>query len=285
MNYFNEDLSKIGFNLIEPSSELKPYIQSFWVVKFEKFPLDFPLRILADGNSGLVINFASNFSLEINSNKSICKDKITFFPPSKYSAFVKADSSIDVIGIRFNSASIYRFLEKDISSFSDISYLIKNDSKWRVDSLYQKLIQNLTIKEKINIIELFLLDIIKTSKKNNSYWIFDFINKIHEKKGNINIEDLCEEFNLNSRHVQRRFKIEVGLSVKAYARIIRIQDSKSTLSSLNIESLTSLSYEKGFFDQSHFINEFKYFMEETPSEYLKKKQKMAEKYFYKKYDK
>lgn len=285
MNYFNEDLSKIDFNLIEPSFELKPYLQSFWTVKFDKFPFDFPLRILSDGNSGLVISFASNFSLEINNKKSICKDKITFFPPSKYSSFVKSDSNIDVIGIRFNSASVYRFFEKDISSFSDISYLIKNDSKWQVDSLYQKLIQNLTIKEKINIIELFLLDIIKTSKKANSYWIFDFINKIHEKKGNINIEDLCEEFNLNSRHVQRRFKIEVGLSVKAYARIIRIQDSKDTISSLNIESLTSLSYEKGFFDQSHFINEFKYFMEETPSEYLKKKQKMAKKYSYKKYHK
>ena len=284
MNYFNENLSKIGFNLIEPSNELKPYVQAFWTVKFEKFPFDFPLRILADGNSGLVINFASNFSLEINNKNNICNDKFTFSPPSKYSAFVKANGNIDIIGIRFNSAAVYRFFEKDISSFSDISYSLNNNSKWQVDSLYQKLLQNFTIKEKINIIELFLLNIIKTSTKNNSYWIFDFINKIHENKGNVIIEELCKEFELNFRHVQRRFKIEVGLSAKTYAKIIRIQETKNTLSSLNVESLTSLSYEKGFFDQSHFINEFKYFMGETPREYLKKKQEMAEKYFYKKYN-
>jgi len=186
--------------------------------------------------------------------------------------------------VRFNAAGVYRFFNKDISSFNKISS-IENSSDWPIDSLYSGLEKTKKVKDKMKTLELFLLEKLKHSKKRNSPWIFEFIGRIKEEKGNINIQDLCEEFNIDIRHVQRRFKIELGLSPKLYSRLIRIQDSKKTLSSLLVNSLTSFSYDKGFFDQSHFINEFKHFMKETPKEYLHKKFLQAKKFSFKKYKK
>ncbi|RXK12761.1 hypothetical protein CP965_09305 [Halarcobacter mediterraneus] len=283
MNYFNEELNNIGFKLIEPCKELKPFLQSFWIVKFKKIPSFLPLKIVSDGNSGFIINFSSEFTLTIEDKTEICKEKFLYFPPSKNPAFVKAKKDIDIIGVRFNAAGVYRFFDKDISGFDKNIHIIENSSSWQIDNLYKQLFKEKKLKNKISILESFLLNKLNNSKQQNSPWIFDFINEIKFNKGNINLEELCEEFSLSLRHVQRRFKKEVGLSPKVYCRIIRIQDTKKTLSSLMINSFTSISYDKGFFDQSHFINEFKTFMKETPKQYFQKKLEMAKKFSFKKY--
>lgn len=285
MNYFNKDLDNIGFKLIEPCLELKPFIQSFWLVKFKRIPFSVPLKIIADGNSGFVINFSSAYIVKMKGKSSTYSDKFVYFPPSEDPAFVSAKGNVFVIGVRFNAAGVYRFFNKDISSFNNNISRIENSSDWQIDSLFSSLEKTQKVKDKIHTLELFLLDKLKHSKKRNSPWIFEFISRIREEKGNVNIQDLCEEFNVDIRHVQRRFKIELGLSAKLYSRLIRIQDSKKTLSSLIVASLTSFSYDKGFFDQSHFINEFKHFIKETPREYLHKKFLQAKEFSFKKYKK
>lgn len=283
MNYFNKDLHDIGFKLIKPCDELKPYIQSFWIAKFKKLPFSLPLKIIADGNSGFVINFSSEYTIKINEKEYTCSDKFTYFPPSKHYALAKVKGDADVIGVRFNAAGVYKFFDKNISSFQEDMYPITNTQNWQIDKLYTQLKEQNKIESKIHIIELFLLNKLKISKKENSPWIFDFVNEIKKEKGNVNIEELCQNFKLNYRQVQRRFKMELGLSAKLYARIVRVQDTKKTLSSLIVNSLTKLSYDKGYFDQSHFINEFKNFIKETPKEYLNKKLTMAKKFSFKKY--
>lgn len=285
MNYFNKELNDIGFKLIEPCEELKPFLQSFWIVKFKRLASLLPLKIVPDGNSGFIINFSSEFTLKIKNNTTICKDKYIYFPPTKDTAFVKAKKDICIIGVRFNTAGAYKFFDNDISSFSENVYILKNNSNWQLDNLYIKLLKINKLEDRISIIETFLLNKLKKSKKENAPWIFEFINEIKKNKGNIQIEDLYKKFSLNPRNIQRRFKKEVGLAPKTYARIIRVQDTKRTLSSLVIKSLTSLSYEKGFFDQAHFIKDFKQFLKETPKEYFDKKLEKAKQLKFKQYKK
>ena len=54
-----------------------------------------------------------------------------------------------------------------------------------------------------------------------------------------------------------------------------MRNVRDSLSSLEVENLTSTGYNNGFFDQSHFIKEFKSFMNETPKSYYQNKLSMA----------
>lgn len=285
MNYFNSDLADIGFQTFEPSKELEPYIYNYWIVRKQNLTKPILNKILSDGNSGIVINFSSAFITKINQNDFVCKKNFTYCGPTKYPLFMNFENKIDAIGIRFKPAGAFRFFDKDISSFKDIVIEIDNNDDFKIDDLYENLINTTNIQNKILYIEEFLLKKINNSTKENSSWIFDFINTILENKGDVNIENLCEDFNINPRLCARKFKQEVGISAKLFARLTRIVNTKEIISSLKIDSLTTIAYDNGFFDQSHFTNEFKSFMDETPKDYFSKKYNMAKSLNFKQFSK
>jgi len=285
MNYYNSDLADIGFATIEPCKELEPYIYNYWVIRKKNLTNKISNKILSDGNSGIVINFSSAFLTSINKKEFLCEKTFTYCGPTKYPLFMNFENSIDAIGIRFKAGGAYKFFGKDISLYKDIVVELHNSNALKIDILGEKLINTANVESKIFHIEEFLLNKIKHSKKENSAWLFDFVKTIKNNKGDVNIEQMCDDFKINPRHCARKFKEEVGLGAKLYARLIRVVNTKDTLSSLKVDSLTAVAYDNGFFDQAHFTNEFKSFMCETPKDYFSKKQNMAKGLNYKKYKK
>ncbi len=73
-------------------------------------------------------------------------------------------------------------------------------------------------------------------------------------------------FSYSQRHFQRLFKRYVFQTLSDFKKIKRFQ---SVLNNSNKStSLTSLAYECGFSDQSHFIKDFKYITGLTPKQYF-----------------
>jgi methylphosphotriester-DNA--protein-cysteine methyltransferase len=90
---------------------------------------------------------------------------------------------------------------------------------------------------------------------------------IHQRKGNIRIRDLAQQLHTSQSPLEKRFRAAVGASPKKFASIVRLkyllrQSPKSG-------SLTGLGYEAGFYDQAHFIKEFKAFTGDTPENYFR----------------
>lgn len=92
------------------------------------------------------------------------------------------------------------------------------------------------------------------------------LNKIRKSEIN-NIECLSKEINISSRALRTLFQKHVGVSAKELIKIYRFQ--KVIRSGLqNEQSLTSLAYTAGYYDQSHFIHEFKTMVGITPLKYF-----------------
>ncbi|MGN1204672.1 MAG: helix-turn-helix domain-containing protein [Lachnospiraceae bacterium] len=93
------------------------------------------------------------------------------------------------------------------------------------------------------------------------------IDRVNEGRGALNISELIEKMGYSHCYTERLFKKEIGFSIKKYSNIIRLQKSIDYINQNNIEDV----YEKlGFYDQSHFINEFKKFTSMTPKRYEKR---------------
>lgn len=282
MSYFNKDLEDIGFKLYEPCEELKAYIYNYWSIK-NKIDTKKTNKILSDGSLGFTINFSNPYEITLNSKESYCDAKVVLNGQTKYASFITFEKCLDAIGVRFKVGGAYKFFDEEISSLCDknINY---DESFWDFDSLYKDLINKQNNSEKIEVIEQFLINRLNTSKKENSKYTFDIVAFINECKGDISIECLCEQFSLNKRQIERIFKKEIGLSAKLFTRIIRMRNVRDSLSSLEIENLTSTGYNNGFFDQAHFIKEFKSFMNETPKSYYQNKLSMARILNFKKFE-
>ena len=94
-------------------------------------------------------------------------------------------------------------------------------------------------------------------------------NVIHELKREDffdNIENVASRYGITSRYLQKVFVQNTGLTPKLYGKINRFQNSLQLVAKRNT-SLTDIAYQCGYYDQSHFIREFKSFTGFKPSAY------------------
>lgn len=162
------------------------------------------------------------------------------------------------------------------------SYHLKNDFNNFLDDISESESNHKLFNENIDLNNPLILDnVIKLTKKhflnfNKKHFKKNILEqttlKILSKKGDCKISDILKGSNYSERWLQLNFKKATGLTFKQYAKIIQFRDSidKITYDSSS-DSLTSISYQSGYNDQSHFIKNFYQFSGITPSKFNPKK--------------
>lgn len=90
---------------------------------------------------------------------------------------------------------------------------------------------------------------------------------IIQRRGMVKISELEKLSGYSSRYINKIFERELGMSAKQLCSSVKFQFLLDDINTGSCGSLTSISSEYHFYDQSHFIHEFKEFTGLTPSEY------------------
>lgn len=80
------------------------------------------------------------------------------------------------------------------------------------------------------------------------------------------IEAFFADFGTNYSSLNRQFIKVIGVSAKRFERLIKFRKALCKLTDSN-ESLSNVGFDWGYFEQSHFIREFKLFMNHSPKTY------------------
>jgi AraC-like DNA-binding protein len=92
---------------------------------------------------------------------------------------------------------------------------------------------------------------------------------IREAKGTIRMTALAERLFISQSRLEKRFRKLVGATPKKFAAIVRLQHVLQTPS--EGKDLTGLALDAGYFDQAHFIRDFKSFTGQTPERFFRGK--------------
>jgi AraC-like DNA-binding protein len=84
----------------------------------------------------------------------------------------------------------------------------------------------------------------------------------------ISLTELSIEFGLHTNYIVRKFKEVTGFKLSDYLNKTRIEESLTKLISSE-KSLSTIAYDSGFYDQSHFNRNFKKYFSSTPKEFRK----------------
>lgn len=94
------------------------------------------------------------------------------------------------------------------------------------------------------------------------------LNYIMDRRGAIKINELFAEFNTNKVTLRKHFINKVGLAPKRVSQIWRMNHFLQMKLEQPNETLTSLCLSAGFYDQAHFIKEFKSIFVMTPKRFF-----------------
>jgi AraC-like DNA-binding protein len=91
------------------------------------------------------------------------------------------------------------------------------------------------------------------------------------------VSQLSGDLNVSSRTLLNKFNSKIGLGPKELMKIHRINSSLN-IKVHNPENLTDLAYKLGYFDQAHFIHDFKETLGITPEKYFSSKDLISDFY-------
>jgi AraC-like DNA-binding protein len=134
--------------------------------------------------------------------------------------------------------------------------------------LRESLLNEKEIGRRFMLLESFLLERFASRLKINPCVSFA-VDEMTHRPDRLSITRMNEKIGYSPKHFNEMFKRNVGITPKAYLRIMRFQKAVSSIDAGKPAEWDMIAQECGFYDQSHFINDFKHFSGFTPEQYSK----------------
>jgi AraC-like DNA-binding protein len=254
------------FDITPPLSE---YIQVLWAMESETPEDNYPRsQILPDGIVEVIFHYEDPFYTWQDGEQCL---QPVHFAISMMRKFVEIGSSgkTGFISVRFFPWGAYHFFDKPISSFLDTT--IEGHKLWGEDSatVINDVKNAADLDERVKVVEEFLIKQLRQHRKYDSK-IDEAVKLIRSTKGMLSIEEICAKSGFSKKQLERKFESSVGAMPKIFSRITRFLYICQHLDEQRNKSLTALTHECGFYDQAHFIKEFKAFSDFTPKEFFAK---------------
>lgn len=254
-----------------PPDALLPFIDS--IIYFKGYTPEHSIeRVVPDGHTYLIFELDNmprhtfdNDTLE--PNKEFTKAWVSGMQSSYISISAMPDSEMYVF--RFKPGGIYPFIQKDLDSISDSVIPAESFFGEAIFEFREQLLGADSPEEKFSLGEEWA-----QTKLEQGVRIDDSIHAAVSKIMSdpqfweISLKDIIDESGYSQKHFISLFKKYVGLSPKYFQRILRFQEIMMKTQNKEQISWPSISSDCGFYDQAHFIREFKKFSGYNPGEFI-----------------
>jgi AraC-like DNA-binding protein len=258
-----------NYYTIDPSPELKRYVRCFWVFEGRGIGSQpYVYRSMADACAEMVFHYKARWD-EISATDQILPgtDNVAILqsPTGTYKRFITG-SDFGIFGAYLYPYAIPELfklssleLQNEMPSIADC---LGNDG----NMLQEKMLVADDNRERISILSSYLIKRSRTHPEPESS-IQACIKHLIHSRVQLPIEQTASMFCVSPRQLERKFKTITGFAPKSFARISRFQHALRSYGS-SYKSLTELAYECGYYDQSHFIHDFKKFSGYEPGSYF-----------------
>jgi AraC-like DNA-binding protein len=251
-----------------PQPALSNFVELFWLYEGYSQPHD-KERLLPDGSMELVIN--------LNEDQSRVYDRHnpTQYHATRGAVLVGAQSEffvidtaeqLSVIGVHFKPGGAFPFFKLPAGELHNQHVAL--DLLWgaAAGELRDRLLEAPTPETKFRILEECLLA--QAAKPLLRHPAVHFALRVFgDQQGTPSIADVTGQIGLSSRRFVDVFANEVGLTPKLFCRVRRFQKVLRSIGTGQQVDWAGVALECGYFDQAHFIHDFRAFSGLSPTAY------------------
>jgi len=263
-----KEFQKKGYNYqqLAPHRDLVSFIDCFFVSEaVESSEKKITLRLVPDGHFDIYWHTGSHFDYEIRETGYKTSAGLIIAGQMTRATYLNINFPLTLIGVKMFAHGLYPLIKIPMTDLTDKVFdfaelfpdsveltgaMGRAGNKFEALRLLQSYLQDKY--SKITGIDIITCEIAQ---------------KIYAESGNITLKEISRIYDISPRQIERKFDRFVGLSPKTLARVVRFSKCLSAIQRLSDRKTLEIIHSYGYYDQTHFIKEFKSFVKLTPNEY------------------
>jgi AraC-like DNA-binding protein len=236
-----------------PAQDLTFFIEHYWIVNWD-------LR----GQAPYVSETLPHPSVHLVLEKG--KSSLVGVMTGKFSRLIKNKGG--VFGFKFKPGAFYPFVKTPVSKFTN--KILRLQDVFDIDStaLEEAILLQEDKGKMIELAENFIRERLPEQDETVAL-INQIIDLIITNREITRVDHVVSRLNLSKRTLQRLFSQYIGVSPKWVIKRYRLHEAAEQLAGGEVSDWPKLALDLGYFDQAHFIKEFKAIVGKSPAEYAR----------------
>lgn len=269
------------YKTFEPHPDLESLINRYWTLEVPADVESQRQRIIPDGCIEMAFILGDDIKRYISKDEFILQPRAMVLGQTLKPFYIEPTGYVNTFSVSFYPYGFANFIAEPIKN------LVNKETP--IDVLFgeipaKELEQNIrnarNTEERIRFIEAFLFDNLNSQKTIDTI-VRTTIDTLLSTNGSVSIKGILQQDSSKRRQLERNFQKQIGISPKQLGKVIRLQAALKRLLSGEAENLTGIAYESEYYDQAHFIKDFKEFSGISPKGFLGNENMALSSLFYK----
>ena len=251
------------YQKIKPAKPLAPYVHEIWVQENYNNAAPEghrPTKVLPVPRIDILFHYRDPF-VQINNGHRELLPRCYIVGQKTKPIEVAATGDTGIIILCFHpwgAAPFFKLPLDELLNISlDLSLLLGTRM---IATIEARILGARDTAERVHLIQEFFIELLDTNKKDEL--VYESVFRINRSVGKSTVSRVADDLHISRRQFIRRFKAAIGISPKSFSNIIRFQKAIFYLKSG--VSWSEIAAQCGYYDQSHFIKEFKGFSGRSP---------------------
>ncbi|AZA76648.1 AraC family transcriptional regulator [Chryseobacterium sp. G0186] len=254
----------MDYQTFQPHPDLESLIKCYWTLNSPREDVPQSQTIVPDGCMEMIFHHGDLYKQYID-GEAIVQPRNCVFGQLTQPLQIEPTGVTGIFSVRFHHNGFIPFATIPINNMDDKAIPLEELFGTAGTELGQKVFLSKTTIEKIELVENFLRE--RLNPETIDRIVQSTVDILLHYNGQISVNELSKQSNINRRQLERRFSSTIGLSPKQLSKTIRLQSVLKHLLNNEYTSLTALAYDAEYYDQAHFIKDFKEFTGLTPKEF------------------
>ncbi len=245
---------------------LAPYVRLIWRLECDG-PALFggPERIVADGVVEAIFHYRTPFTMRFADAEAAAQPVSLLVSQTRRFVEIEPAGAGGFVAVRFHPWGAHQFLPVPVRDVADRA--TPADEVWRrpdVREIEERMGTATTDEERVGALQAFLLRRLARHRRPD---ISGLVRTLWRTPPPVRIDRIADSLGNGQRRLERTFETGLGMTPKHLTRLARFLRACRRLREAPDARLTGVAYDAGFYDQAHFIHEFRAFAGMTPGKF------------------